>query len=90
MPSGLQVWDANGVLIVDTSTLLPRAVNIGAVSDNGSVTIPMLTSSTVVAVPVVDTTSGFPPDVTINNQGTVTWTRKNGRDFNSKLSVMLL
>lgn len=90
MASGLQVWDSNGVLIVDTSTLLPRAILLGSFDNAGSVNIPMLASTTNVAVPVVDTTSGVAPDVTIDNQGTVAWNKRNNRDYSARISVMLL
>ncbi|WP_146173290.1 hypothetical protein [Sphingomonas faeni] len=90
MASGLQVWDSNGVLIVDTSTLLPRAIDIGSFDNSGSVNIPMLASTTNVAVPVVDTTFGFAPEVTISNTGTVAWNKRNNRDYNARISVMLL
>lgn len=92
MPAGLQVWDSNGVLVVDTSTLLPRAINIGQITSDGSAYIPALASSTVVAVPVMTEQQGVKPEVTIDSGGTVRWYKKSAdtRDYNVGLRVMLL
>lgn len=90
MSTGLQIFDSNGVLIVDTSTMLPRSVYIGEVTGPGTVTILPLVSGNQVGVTQIVTDGGPPPDVTLSGS-TLTWSNRPNKPFYSaKLSVTLL
>lgn len=92
MPAGMQIYDITNRLIVDTSTLLPRSVYIGFVTDSGSATIVPVAQGVSVGVPLVLTqNNSAPPEVSINNTtGVLTWNRRNGKEFYTDLYVVLL
>jgi hypothetical protein len=92
MAAGLQVWDAQGRLIVDTSTLVPRSVYIGEVTDTGSASIVAIAQGQAIGVPQV-TPIGNEPVPEVNLDGaTLYWKRGGGgnENFRAFLNVTLL
>lgn len=90
MPAGLQVWDANGLLIVDTSMMVPRSVLIGEVTGDGSASIVPIAQGSSVGVPIVvplDNTK--PPEATLDG-ATLRWRGNGGGSYKARISVALL
>ncbi len=90
MAQGLQVWDASGLLIVDTSTLLPRSVEIGQVTAAGSASIVPIQQGMSVGVPVVVSDTGVPPPEVTLVGATLSWAPRGDQGMNARLTVMLL
>jgi hypothetical protein len=91
MPTGLQIFDPTGQLLLDTSTLVPRlALDIGEVTASGGVSIPAVNQG---AIPVVIVTPSGSQQVApaINISGpTITWSKVGGYNMRAELAVMLL
>lgn len=72
MPSGLQVWDDTGTIIIDTSTNTIKAlIDLGEVTSAGSTTISIPAGTTPV-VSIDSVASNYPPNVTVSGS-TVSW-----------------
>lgn len=85
------MWDVNGVLIVDTSMMVPRSVLIGEVTGDGSASIVPIAQGSSVGVPIVvplDNTA--PPETTIDGSGVMRWKGNSGGNYRARLSVALL
>jgi len=90
MPAGLQVWDASGLLVVDTSMMLPRSVYIGEVSSAGSASIIPIARGESIGVPMITPVGGeATPEVTLNGS-TLSWKASGQRGFRAELTVCLL
>lgn len=92
MPQGLQVWDASGVLIVDTSTLVYKEISIPTVTASGSVTVAVPAGATLVAIPTVDyaqASTNAAPEVSISG-GTVSYNYVGTTGYQSKIRLVLL
>lgn len=91
MPQGIQVWDASGNLIVDTSTyVLKGVIDLGTVETPGSANIPEITETG--AIPILSVAmdaTAVPPAVSISGS-TVSWDRVDERSFRAGLRVVLV
>jgi len=81
MAAGLQVWDASGNLILDTSTIVGRIIGIiDASASSGSATVAGLDQGTPFAIPQLTQSSSVLygtntyPNCTFSGT-TVSWTR---------------
>jgi hypothetical protein len=83
MAYGLQTWDANGNLLIDTSTIIGRIIGvIDASAASGSATVAGLDQGTPFAIPQLyqgtaqDYGTNTYPDCTFSGN-TVSWTRQS-------------
>lgn len=94
MPQGLQVWDANGVLIVDTSSYVLKTgnINIGTVTSPGSYDLSALLGAGAQPLPIVQNNTRESPAPLVQISGnSLTWNYQAGSSsFNANLSVMLV
>lgn len=80
MGQGLQVFDASGTLMLDTSDRVAKVLGVIGISGNGSVTVPLLVGNNPFfsIVPtnssVAGATAGMLPNVTYNaTSGLISW-----------------
>ena len=77
MASGMQVFDGNGSLILDTGNRIAKVLGTVSVSSNGSIYVPLLAGNTpfffVYANEAPNTVTGGLPNVSFSN-GTISWT----------------
>ena len=80
MPAGLQIWDANGAIVLDTPNPIGRFLGVVMnVTANGSVTNAKLATGRPFAFPQINFTgyepSDFPDAILISFSGTtLSWT----------------
>jgi hypothetical protein len=76
MPQGLQVWDADGNLVIDTSLRILKYLTVGEAVEGVTTNIPIApdTTSTVVGEAVSLNDGSFTPQITITSgNAAITW-----------------
>lgn len=89
MGQGLQVWNAAGALIIDTSSFVVKTgiVDVGTVTAAGSTDISAIQALGGTITPIVDSGGySMAPDVTISGS-TLSWAARGGASFSARIRV---
>ena len=97
MPQGLQVWDASGNLVIDTSTYVLKTgfISLGNVTTAGSYDITPLVTVGIDVIPIVQNNDAeLPLPKVTKSSSAIEWAAQSGGaasdGFNARIKVMLV